>query len=840
MPNLLVTALNAGELSPYMDARTDVAKYQSGCRRLENMVVLPYGGVYRRAGTEYLGEAKNSNRRCRLIGFNFSTTTRFVLEFGHQYVRFWGNGVPVMNPSNPSVPLEVSSPYDESHLRELQYVQINDILYVAHASYPVYKLTRVADDNWTFAAVAWEYPPLVDLDFATKFTASANRGSITLTASQNFFAASDVGTELALTFNKALNFVDLAIAANGFSSVIPVGANATWDFQTTGTWDATVSILRKTQEEMDKILATSAVSVTRSTTVATATLTAHGWTTGDTILVTGAAPFAGAYTITVTGANTFTFAVANSGAASAICEMHNVTRMETVRSYDAAGNRNIVSTGTEVNETEYVIRVSNYTSNTSARCVLETRDYVESGRVQITAVTNATTATATVSEYLGRWSGSRQSVSAKQSAFCAKYGYARTVAVHEQRLCFAGTSGHPQTVWASTTDDFENFRTGTADDDSIQFTIAASEGNRINWLYSQRKLMLGTSGDEWTIGAAASDQPFTATNVQAQRQSSFGSRYMKALLINDVLLFVQRQGRKIRELVYSFERDGWVAPDLTVLAEHITLSDLQEMAYTQQPDAILWAIRGDGTLIGMSYEREQEVVAWHRHSTDGEFESVATIYGLGGNDDEVWMSVKRTVNGQTKRYIERFKNDFRATFEAEDKDDWWYLDSAKRYAGSATTTITGLSHLEGKSVSILADGAVQPSAVVTSGQITLAKAASKVLVGLPYTSLIYPMKFDFQTQVGLTRGLNKRINRMTVSLYKSLGGEASTDGTEWLWLYPRDFDDPMDASPPVFSGDTEVVLSGNYSQNADIYLRQNLPYPFTVRALVVKLDAFGD
>ena len=206
----------------------------------------------------------------------------------------------------------------------------------------------------------------------------------------------------------------------------------------------------------------------------------------------------------------------------------------------------------------------------------------------------------------------------------------------------------------------------------------------------------------------------------------------------------------------------------------------------------------------------------------------------------MWFAVKRTVNGQTKRYIERFKNDFRAVFDAEDKDDWWYLDCAGRYEGAPANVITGLGYLEGKTVSVLADGAVQPSAVVSSGQITLSTAASKVLVGLPYTSLIQPMKFDFQTQVGPTRGLNKRINRMTVSLYKSLGGEASTDGTEWLWLYPRDFDDPMDASPPVFSGDTEVVLSGNYSQNADVYLRQNLPYPFTVRALVVKLDAFGD
>ena len=102
------------------------------------------------------------------------------------------------------------------------------------------------------------------------------------------------------------------------------------------------------------------------------------------------------------------------------------------------------------------------------------------------------------------------------------------------------------------------------------------------------------------------------------------------------------------------------------------------------------------------------------------------------------------------------------------------------------------------------------------------------------------MKFDFQTRSGPTRGLNKRINRMTVSLYKSLAGEASTDGTNWYWLYPRDFTDPMDSSPPVFSGDAEVVLGGDYSQDADVLLRQVLPYPMTVRSLVIKLDAFGD
>ena len=148
--------------------------------------------------------------------------------------------------------------------------------------------------------------------------------------------------------------------------------------------------------------------------------------------------------------------------------------------------------------------------------------------------------------------------------------------------------------------------------------------------------------------------------------------------------------------------------------------------------------------------------------------------------------------------------------------------------------------VEGKPVSILADGAAQPAETVASGQIVLDRNFTKVLAGLPYTSTILPMKFDFELRDGPTRGRKKRVNRVEVSLYKSLAGQASTNGTEWLWVYPRDFSDPMDASPPPFSGDAEVVLAGDYSEDADIYLRQNLPYPLTVRALVAKLDAFGD
>jgi hypothetical protein len=193
------------------------------------------------------------------------------------------------------------------------------------------------------------------------------------------------------------------------------------------------------------------------------------------------------------------------------------------------------------------------------------------------------------------------------------------------------------------------------------------------------------------------------------------------------------------------------------------------------------------------------------------------------------------------RYIERFFVTAREEFEAQNKNNWWYLDCAVRRIGAASATMTGLSHLEGKQVSVLANGAAQGSQTVTGGQITLDKPASVVLAGLPFSSTLQPMTIDVNNlQDGTSRGRKKRIHRMVVSVNKSLGGQVSTDGTEWLWLYPRDFTDPMDSSPPVYSGDIEVVTASGYDAAVPVYVKQEQPYPLSVLAIVAKLDFYGD
>ena len=180
-------------------------------------------------------------------------------------------------------------------------------------------------------------------------------------------------------------------------------------------------------------------------------------------------------------------------------------------------------------------------------------------------------------------------------------------------------------------------------------------------------------------------------------------------------MFVQRASRKVRELVYNFDSDSYQAPDLTVLAEHITDSGITEMAFQQEPDNIVWCVLTDGRFVGMTYRREENVVGWHEHIIGGSFgsgnavvESVAVIPG-DLNEDNVYLVVKRTINGATARYIETFSNfDF-----GTDVQDAFFVDSGLTYSGSAATTISGLNHLEGQSVSILANGATHPNKTVS-------------------------------------------------------------------------------------------------------------------------------
>ena len=462
------------------------------------------------------------------------------------------------------------------------------------------------------------------------------------------------------------------------------------------------------------------------------------------------------------------------------------------------------------------------------------------GYGKITARTSTTVVTIEILEDMGSTSASADW---SLGAFSDTTGHPTCVTFFEQRLVFAGTVDQPQTVFFSKSGDYENMdenRGGTvADDDAIIYTIASNQVNAIRFMTATRTLIIGTAGGEFTVSGGGTDIAITPTNILIKKQSNHGAANLDAVAAGNATLFVQRAKRKLRELAYNFDVDGYLAPDMTILAEHISEGGITQMAYQQEPNSILWLVRNDGQLIGFTYQRDQQVTAWHRHIFGGSFgsgnavcESVAVI-PTDDSEYQVWVIIKRTINGSTVRYVE-YMNNF--DFDETDDTTFNFLDSQLAYDGSATTTISGLDHLEGQTVSVLADGATHPDKTVSSGSITLDRSSEKVKVGLAYTSLLQTMRLDVGSQDGTAQGRTKRIFDVTIRMYESVGVEVGPDLNNMERIPFRSSANPMDQGIAVFTGDKEVEFRGNYETDGFVYVRQTQPLPLTILSLYPKLQ----
>jgi hypothetical protein len=461
------------------------------------------------------------------------------------------------------------------------------------------------------------------------------------------------------------------------------------------------------------------------------------------------------------------------------------------------------------------------------------------GYGKITARTSTTVVTIEILTDMG---SSSSSTDWSLGAFSNTTGHATCVTFFEQRLVFAGTKSQPQTLFFSKSGDYENMdenRGGTvADDDAIIYTIASNQVNAIRFMTATRTLIVGTAGGEFAVSGGGTDIAITPTNILIKKQSNHGAANLDAIAVGNVTLFLQRAKRKIRELAYNFDVDGYLAPDMTILAEHISESGITQMAYQQEPNQIIWCVRTDGQLIALTYQREQQVVAWHRHIFGGSFstgnavcESVAAL-PTDDNEYQIWVIIKRTINGATKRYVE-YLHTF--DFDETDNTDFNFLDSQLSYSGSPVTSISGLSHLEGQTVAILADGATHPRKTVTSGSISLERSASKVKVGLPYTSLLQTMRLDAGSQDGTSQGKTKRIFDITLRIYESIGIEVGPDLNNMERIPFRSSATLMDQAIPVFTGDKEIEFRGNYETDGYVYVRQDQPLPLTILSLYPRL-----
>jgi hypothetical protein len=475
------------------------------------------------------------------------------------------------------------------------------------------------------------------------------------------------------------------------------------------------------------------------------------------------------------------------------------------------------------------------------------------GYCTITGFTSTTVVTVTVNSTLGGATATslwRMGVWYGVEGSSSTANYPRCVVFNQDRLVWAGSAAYPNRIDGSNTSDYENYAPSNTDgtvidSNAISFSLNSTKVNVVNWMVSDEwGLLAGTASGEWVIAASTQQNAVTPTNVTAKMTSAYGGANVPPIKMGKSTLFVQRTKRKLREMSYQFALGTFQAPDISLISEHLTKGGIKSMAAQPAPYPNVWLARYDGTLVGVSYDKDQEVLGWHRHQLGGfsdaaqtlppVVESVAVIPSPSTDRDAVWLSVQRYVNGATVRTVELMQKFW------EDGDalaDAYFVDCGATYSGVATTTVSGLTWLAGQTVSVLADGSVHPNCVVSgAGAITLQRSASKIQIGLGYNSTGKTLRIEGGAGDGTAQGKIKRIHRAIFRFFQSVGlSVQSTNGT----AFPEPFRtsaDRMDNPVALYTGDKRWAWDGSYELEGQVSWTQDQPLPSNILAVMAQLD----
>lgn len=419
-----------------------------------------------------------------------------------------------------------------------------------------------------------------------------------------------------------------------------------------------------------------------------------------------------------------------------------------------------------------------------------------------------------------------------QAIFASAGDYPGAVSYFEQRRCFAGTINKPQNLWMtkSGTESNMNYSLPIRDDDSVQLRIAAREANSIRHIVPLTSVALLTSGAEWRITSVNGD-PVTPANVSVVPQSYIGASMTNPVIIANNILFVSARGGHVREMAYQYQAGGYVTGDLCLRAPHLFDNlDVVDMAYAKAPYPIVWGVSSNGKLLGLTYIPEQQIGSWHQHDTDGLFESCCVV--AEGATDVLYMIVKRTINGVAKRYVECLH-----TRQFVAQADAFFVDCGTTYSGAAAATITGLTWLEGKTVSVLGDGAVMPQCVVTGGSITLSQPVSKAQIGLPITADLQMLPVSLEMQGG-GQGRPKNVNQAWIRVYQSSGifvGPSFTNLTEMK----QRTNENWGAAPALKTDELPINIAPFWGANGQVCVRQSAPLPLTITGVSLDVTLGG-
>ena len=482
--------------------------------------------------------------------------------------------------------------------------------------------------------------------------------------------------------------------------------------------------------------------------------------------------------------------------------------------------------GTEEDE-EFLLRVRRPTvTSDHPYFYIEVPDFRERAVVRITKYVSATQVEGVLENRL--WTLPTSTDVWAFGSWSDKYGYPAVSAFYQERLVFANTPTDPQRIWMSRSGDYPDFGVSLPlkDDDAVDIPIPSREVNAITGIVALTDLVVMSAGGQWKVAPGTTSEAITPSEKVAKPQNYTRSSKLPPLVVGNRVVFLEGMDAKVFDLGYSLEDDSYAGSDLSVLSEHLFEGhSVVDWAFQQAPYSVVWAVRDDGVLLGMTYLREHQVVAWHHHHTDGVFESICTIPGDG--EDQLWAIVRRTINGSTKRYVERLHSRRFATLA-----DAFFVDSGLSYDGSPITHVTNLGHLEGKTVVALANGTVVRDLVVTSASVDLPSAASKIHVGLAYDCDLCTLEDAIELKDGISIPKKKNTPQALLLVNNSAGGQVGPDADHLNDLDYEGHDQP-------YTGKLRPQMESGWDDEGKVYIRQSDPLPFGIDGIVRRVSYGG-
>ena len=580
--SIINTNFTAGELSEELFGRVDIAKYNNGAETLENFMVMPHGGIARRPGTRFVKEVKSSAAKTRLIPFEFSTTQAYCIELGNLYARFYKDQGAILEANktisgatkaNPCVITATSHGYsngDEVYISSVVgMTELNGKYYkIKNKSTHTFELTDIDDDNIN----------------SSGFTTYGSAG----TAARVYTIATTYETAKIFDIQFAQSADVLYLAHPSYPpKKISRTAHTTWTIE---------DVVYTDGPYQDENLTTTTLTP-NATTGSAKTITASA-VTG----INGGAGFAATDVgrLISIGHQAAAWAASTSYAVGVV-KRNSGNVYECIKAGTSAGSGGPSGEGDEIVD-----------NNVTWKFLRD--GGIQWGYATVTGFTNTTVVVVTVNATFGGTSGETKW---RLGAWSGTSGYPAAVAFYEQRLFWAGSTEQPQTLWGSKSGDYENHTPGTLDDDPVIYTLATDQVNAVRWLSPGKVMAVGTVGGEFVISGSTTADPLTPTNVRVVREGTRGSHTHKPVRVDNTVIFIQRQQRKLREFTYAFESDSYQSPDLTILSPQVAKGGISEIAYQQEPNTTIWGVKADGQLVGLTYLRDQQVIAWHRHKIGG-------------------------------------------------------------------------------------------------------------------------------------------------------------------------------------------------------------------------------